>query len=118
MRNIGTYIKVVDADEHRIIEELRSLREKKRKDAHDITAAEAKSIRIREGYARANELRNNKPIEEALIPQFVCSGVSLANCDALRLCSSYVMSILTFLFSQTSQFLDDPMLRTLDPGYT
>ena len=73
MRNIGTYIKVVDADEHRIIEELRSLREKERKDAHDITAAKAKSIRIREGYARANELRNNKPIEEALIPEVLCS---------------------------------------------
>ena len=41
MRNIGSYCKVVDADEHRIIEELRSLREKKRKDAHDITAADA-----------------------------------------------------------------------------
>ena len=59
MRNIGSYFKVVDADEHRIIEELRSLREKKRKDAYDITAADAakaKSISIREGYARANEL--------------------------------------------------------------
>ena len=70
MSNIGSYFKVVDADEHRIIEELRCLREKKRKDAHDITAADAakaKSIRIREGYARANELRKNKPIEEALI---------------------------------------------------
>ena len=41
VRNIGSYFKVVDADEHRIIEELRSLREKKRKDAHDITAADA-----------------------------------------------------------------------------
>ena len=36
MRNIGSYFKAVDTDEHRIIEELRSLREKKRKDAHDI----------------------------------------------------------------------------------
>ena len=50
MRNIGSYFKVVDADEHRIIEELRNLREKKRKDADDIFAADtakAKSIRIR-----------------------------------------------------------------------
>ena len=72
MRSIGTYFKVVDADEHRIIEELRSLRERKRKEADDRTAADAakaKSIRIREGYARANELRKNKTIEEALIPQ-------------------------------------------------
>ena len=29
MRNIGSYFEVVDADEHRIIEELRNLREKK-----------------------------------------------------------------------------------------
>ena len=66
MRNIGSYFKAVDADEHRIIEELRSLREKKRKDAHDITAADAakaNSIRIREGYARANELRKNKELK-------------------------------------------------------
>ena len=52
MRNIGSYFKVVDADEHRIVEELRNLREKKRKDADDIFAADAakaKSIRIREG---------------------------------------------------------------------
>ena len=63
----------IQGPEHRIIEELRSLREKKRKDAHDITAAKAKSIRIREGYARANELRNNKPIEEALIPEVLCT---------------------------------------------
>ena len=41
MRNIGSYFKVVDADEHRIIEELRNLREKKRKDADDISAADA-----------------------------------------------------------------------------
>ena len=40
MRNIGSYFKVVDADEHRIIEELRNLREKKRKDADDIFAAD------------------------------------------------------------------------------
>ena len=51
MRKIGSYFEVVDADEHRIIEELRNLREKKRKDADDIFAADAakaKSIRIRE----------------------------------------------------------------------
>ena len=41
MRNIGSYFKVVNADEHRIIEELR---EKKRKDAHDISAADAADI--------------------------------------------------------------------------
>ena len=48
------------------------MREKKRKDADDIFAADAakaKSIRIREGYARANEVRKNKPIVEALIPE-------------------------------------------------
>ena len=59
MRNIGSYFKVVDADKHRIIEELRNLREKKRKDVDDIFAADAakaKSIRIREGYVRANLL--------------------------------------------------------------
>ena len=44
MRNIGSYFKVVDADENRIIEELRNLREKKRKDAHDISAADAADI--------------------------------------------------------------------------
>ena len=60
MRNIGSYFKVVDADEHRIIEELRNLREKKRKDAHDISAADAakaKSIRIREGYSQRKDKR-------------------------------------------------------------
>ena len=41
-------------------------------------AAKAKSIRIREGYARANELRKNKPIEEALIPEvFVDPNIAM-----------------------------------------
>ena len=44
MRNVGSFCKVLDADEHRIIEELRNLREKKRKDAHDISAADAADI--------------------------------------------------------------------------
>ena len=77
-RKIGSCFKVIDADEHRIIEELRSLREKKCKDAHDITAADAakaKSLRIREGYAIANELRKNKSIEEALIPEVLAAMI-------------------------------------------
>ena len=44
MRNIGSSFKVVDADEHEIIEELRNLREKKRKDGHNISAADAADI--------------------------------------------------------------------------
>ena len=58
MRNIGSYFKVVDADEHRIIEELKNLREKKCKDAHDISAADA------EEHQLSRWIRQSKRIEE------------------------------------------------------